>query len=173
MPPIFDSCYMALGNTVNLPTDAWIWDSSNSRHICHNRMFFTTFSPLQNQSPIQGLAGTIIPQGIGQVDLRCSNGTGGFKILQLKNVIYLPEAVVNLISQGQIHLEGLHRLSIIDNEICIGNKGMFAQLIENNHYIMDIAGPSGFAFPSINEDTLETWNARLEHLGLLNIIRLT
>ena len=107
MPPTFDLCYMAIGNSVNLLSDAWIWDSANSRHICHNQKFFTTLGPLQNQSPIQGLAGTIIPQGIGQIDLRCSNGTGGFETLHLKDVLYMPEAGVNLISQGQIHRERL------------------------------------------------------------------
>ena len=84
----------------------------------------------------------------------------------------MPEAGVNLISQEQIYRERFHQLSIIDDGICIGNKGMFARLIENNLYIMDIAGPSGFAFPSINEDTLKTWHARLGHLGRQNIIRL-
>ncbi len=79
---------------------------------------------------------------------------------------------MNLISQGQIHRERLHQLSIVDDGICVGNKGMFARLIENNLYIMDIAGPSDFAFPSINEDTLKTWHARLGHLGRKNIIRL-
>ncbi len=68
----------------------------------------------------------------------------------------MPEAGVNLISQGQIHQERLHQLSIVDDGICVGNKGMFARLIENNLYIMDIAGPSDFAFPSINKDTLKT-----------------
>ena len=103
MPPIFDPCYMAIRNSINLFSDTWIWDSANSRHICHNRKFFTSLGPLQNQSRIQGLAGTIIPQGIGQIDLRCSNGTGGFETLHLKDVLYMPEAGVNLISQGQIH----------------------------------------------------------------------
>ncbi len=171
MLPIFDSCYMALGNAVNLLTEAWVCDSANSRHICHNRKFFTTLGPLQNQSPIQGLAGTITPQGVGQVGLRCSNETGGFETLHLKNVLYMPEVGVNLISQRQIHRERLHQLSIIDDGICIGSKGIFARLIENNLYIMDVAGPSGFAFPSINEDTLKTWHARLGHLGRQNIIR--
>lgn len=49
---------------------------------------------------------------------------------------------------------------------------MFARFVENNLYIMDIAGPSGFAFPSINEETLETWHSRLGHLGRQNIIKL-
>ena len=84
----------------------------------------------------------------------------------------MPKAGVNLILQGQIHRERLHQLRIIDNGICIGDKGMFARLIENNLYIRDIAGPSGFAFPSINEDTLKTWHSRLDHLGRQNIIRL-
>ncbi len=60
------------------------------------------------------------------MDLQCSNGTGGFETLHLKDVLYMPEAGVNLISQRQIHRERLHQLSIVDNGICVGNKGMFA-----------------------------------------------
>ena len=49
---------------------------------------------------------------------------------------------------------------------------MFARLVENNLYIMDIAGLSGFVFPSINEKTLKTWYSRLGYLGRQNIIKL-
>ncbi len=90
----------------------------------------------------------------------------------LKDVLYMPEADVNLSLQEQIHRERLHPLSIIDNEISIDNKGMFACLVENNLYILDIAGLSGFAFPSINKETLGIWHLRLGHLGRQNIIKL-
>lgn len=63
--------------------------------------------------------------------------------------------VLTLFLQGQIHQERLHLLIIIDNGICISNKGMFAHLVENNLYIMDIAGLSSFVFPSTNKKTLE------------------
>ncbi len=163
---------MASANNANLLSDAWIWDSANSRQICHNRMFFTTLGSFQNQSQIQRIAGTMISQGIGQVDLRCSNWDSGPEILCLKDVFYIPKADVNLSSQRKIHRERIHLLSIIDNEICIGNKGMFACLVENNLYILDIAGPSGFVFLSINKETLGTWHLQLGHLRRQNIIKL-
>lgn len=77
----------------------------------------------------------------------------------------MPKAGVNLISQEKIYRERLYQLSIVDDGICIGNKDMFARLIENNFYIMDVAGPFGFAFLSINKDILKTWHVRLGHLG--------
>lgn len=49
---------------------------------------------------------------------------------------------------------------------------MFAHLVKYNLYIIDIAGPSGFAFLSINKKTLETWHTQLGHLGRQNIIKL-
>lgn len=82
----------------------------------------------------------------------------------------MPEAGVNLISQRQIYQDCLHQLSIVNDRIFIGNKDIFAQLIENNLYIMDVAGRSSFAFPSINKNTLKTWHMRLGHLGWQNII---
>lgn len=97
-----------------------------------------------------------MPQVIGQVKLKYSNNKGSFEILCLKNVFYIPETGVNLISQGQIYWKCLHPLSIIDNGICINKKSMFARLIKNNLYIMDIASPSGFTFPFINDEILKT-----------------
>lgn len=99
----------------------------------------------------------MIPQGIGQVDLKCSNGNSGFEMFCLKNILYMPEIGVNLISQRQIYWERFHLFNIIDDGICIDNKNMFAHLIEKNLYIMDVVGSSRFTFSSINDEILGTW----------------
>ena len=67
----------------------------------------------------------------------------------------MPETGVNLISQGQIYQKRLYLLSIIDDGICIDKRGMFAYLIENNLYRIDIIAFTEFAFSSINNETLK------------------
>lgn len=87
----------------------------------------------------------------------------------LINILYILEAIVNLILQEQIHQKSLYLLSIIINVVFINNKSIFAQLIENNHYIMDNIGYSGFVFLSINKNTLKSWHWRLGYREYQNI----
>ena len=94
---------MASINNIKLFSDAWIWNSANSRHICHNQKLFTVLSSLKNQLPIQDLADTMMSQDIEQVDLKYNNGNGGIENLCLKEVFYMLGIGINLISQRQIH----------------------------------------------------------------------
>ena len=49
---------------------------------------------------------------------------------------------------------------------------MFARLVGNNLYLMDIFSPGQLALAAINKDTLKIWHSRLGHLSHQNIIRL-
>lgn len=49
---------------------------------------------------------------------------------------------------------------------------MFARLVENNLYLMDIFSPGQLALAAINKNTLKIWHSSLGHLGHQNIIRL-
>ena len=80
-------------------------------------------------------------------------------------------AGVNPIFQGYIHPEGLQRLEIISQGILIGDN-MFAWLVDNNFYLMDILSPGKLTLASINKDILKIWHSHLSHLGHQNIIRL-
>ena len=73
-------------------------------------------------------------------------------------------AGVNLISQKQIYREGLHRLKIISQRIQI-NDNMFARLVDNNLYLMDILSPGQLALADINKDTLQIWHSRYYNSG--------
>lgn len=125
---------------------------------------------------MKGLAGSLIPIGIGTVRLNCI-GTNGPQLLQLRNVLYIPEATVSLISQGQIHRQG-HRLRITSNGIAVGTSGIIAKLTSNNLYLIHLTEPSrpsltpDLALTAINGETVKMWHARLGHLGEQNIRRL-
>ena len=49
---------------------------------------------------------------------------------------------------------------------------MFARLIDNNLYLIDIPLPGQLALAAINKDTLRIWHSYLGPLGHQNIIRL-
>lgn len=108
-------------------------------------------------------------EGEGEIHLTCISLDGKPQVLILDKVQYLPGAGVNLISQGQIHREGLHRLEITSQGIRIGDN-MFARLVDNNLYLIDILPPGQLALAAINKDSLKIWHSRLGHLGHQNII---
>ena len=171
MPPEM-GCFMAtLTSSILKLSSVWIWDSANSRHICYDRLVFKSFKPLNNQLPITGLEGSMSAEGEGEVHLICRTLDGTPQILVLNKVQYMPKAGVNLISQGQIHREGMHKLEITSQGIRVG-VDMFAWLMDNNLYLMDTFSPEPLAMAAIKKDTLHLWHSRLGHLGHQNIIRL-
>ena len=107
----------------------------------------------------------------GEVHLICRTLDGTPQILVLNKVQYMPKAGVKLISQGQIHREGMHKLEIASQGIRVG-ADMFARLVDNNLYLMDTFSPEPLAMAAINKDILCIWHLRLGHLGHQNIIRL-
>lgn len=96
--------------------------------------------------------------------------------MELRNVLYIPEATVSLISQGQIHRQG-HHLKITSDGIAFGTSGIIAKLATNNLYLVYLAKPArssktDLALTAINGETVKMWHERLGHLGEQNIRRL-
>ena len=93
-------------------------------------------------------------EGEGDIHLTCKSFNGKLQVLILNKVQYMPGAGVNLISQGQIHREGLHWLEITSQGIRICDN-MFAWLVDNNFYLINILSPGQLVLALINEDTLK------------------
>ena len=49
---------------------------------------------------------------------------------------------------------------------------MFARLVDNNLYLIDIFSPEPLAIAAINKNTFQIWHSCLGHLGHQNIIQL-
>lgn len=125
--------------------NVWVWDCGCSQHVTPDRSAFVDFRKLSNQKPVKGLAGSLISIGIGTVCLYCT-GINGPRILQLCNVLYIPEATVSLISQGQIHRQG-HHLKITSNGIKVGTSGIIVKLASNNLYLIHLSKISCYSAP--------------------------
>ena len=127
--------FMAVQSTSSsIFENAWVWDCGCSQHVTSDRSAFVELRKLSGQKPVKRLAGSLILIGVGTVRLWCV-GTNGPKTLQLRNVLYIPDANVSLISQGQIHRQG-HRLHIIPDGISLGDSGIVARLVSNNLYLV-------------------------------------
>lgn len=110
-------------------------------------------------------------EGEGEVHLICQTFDGKPEVLVLNKVQYMHHAGVNLISQGEIHQEGLHRLEIASQGIRVG-AGMFSRLVDNNLYLMDTFSSEPLAMAAINKDTFRLWHSCLGRIGHQNMIQL-
>lgn len=136
--PLKIGCFIATSTPSSLPLSSmWIWDSANSRHICHNCLAFHIFSFLTNKPPITGLGESMWPERESEVRLIYKTFDGQTQVLFLNNIQYMSKAFINLILQRQIHQEGLHRREIAILSIWV-KTNIFTQLVDNNVYLMDI-----------------------------------
>ena len=154
--------------------NTWVWDCGCSQHSTPDRSMFLEYRLLaKNQKAIRGLTGSVIPIGIGTVQLVCDTPTGG-QPLTLYNVLHTPGTTAHLISQGQMHREG-YTLTIVQEGIEIGSTGVIAKFMSSNLYLLTTfpqTKTSFSAFIAQNAHTMDMWHSRLGHLGKQNIVKL-
>ena len=154
--------------------NTWVWDCGCSQHSTPDRSIFLEYRTLgKNQKAIRGLTGSVIPTGIGTVELVCDTPTGA-QPLTLYNVLHTPGTIAHLISQGQMHREG-YTLTIVSGGIEIGANGVIAKFMSSNLYLITTlprTTMSFSAFTALNPHTVDMWHSRLGHLGKQNIVKL-
>lgn len=169
--------YMAVGNTTSSVTkDSFALDTACSQHAIHDRSVFTSYETLDPPQSVKGYAGSLKAIGMGQISLSC-NVNGQLKKIGFTKVLHVPDAPLNLISFGQ--LDGHCPMSLVSGGILVGTEGIIAEKQHNNLYTFCIwtsrksaVALTATSSPTLNEDSLNVWHARLGHLGEQNIKRL-
>ena len=77
----------------------WFIDSACTQHMVRDRSAFQTFTPFAAPAKVNGVAGHILAEGVGRIQLQCK-GLGGKRTLVINDVWYVPSSKFNLISQG-------------------------------------------------------------------------
>ncbi len=85
--------------------DQIILDSGSSHHICRDILKFEKIKDI-DPVRIRGLSGTIFARKEGNVKLEVEDADGKIKVLKLENVLFVPEAPVNLASVKCLTREG-------------------------------------------------------------------
>jgi hypothetical protein len=112
------------GESRTLNKDSWLLDSGASVHITHNKLIFSSYTPLDNHK-IVGI-GLKPAKGEGTVKLAFHMGSQSTTML-LQRILYLPSFPYNLLCLGKLHCT-VHRLhfgiNFLDIEIYTrgGNK---------------------------------------------------
>jgi len=151
----------------------WLADSATTSHICNNREAFITYSPIKNM-PITGVGNLKAhTKGWGTVQLR-SHYKGHSYILQLEDVLYVPDNRNNLLSLGRWDRD---RRSYIGHNghitLLTKNKEGVAQgtKVANNLYKMQLEyvpkeQKAQYALTSTETPkSWETWHRRFGHIS--------
>ena len=104
------------------PKEWWI-DTSATRHVCLDKMMFSTFEPTETKEKvfIRNFATSEI-KGQGKVVLKMTFG----KDLTLTNVLYVPEIRKNLVSGSVLNNHGF-RLVFESKKFVLPKSGMYVR----------------------------------------------
>ncbi len=89
-------------SSFNMDLSFWVCDNSATGHICNNKILFTD-ELVPSIFEVGSATGISTPTLMGTVTLRITDDEGAKHSFTLKNVNYLPNSLVNILS--------LHRLA--------------------------------------------------------------
>lgn len=158
----FVGALRATGNVLN--SDSWIIDSGATHHVCHDKNLFEMLSEDVHSSVTLPTGSGVQIAGIGSLKLS--------EYLILKNVLYIPDFRLNLLSVSQLTKDLGYRVSF-DTTSCVIQdpiKGLMIGQGEEiaNLYFLDVAfGLKTFSQPSSFISTVVVdsalWHNRLGH----------
>jgi hypothetical protein len=176
-------------------SDAWLYDTGASRHVCNNERLFQTYMKLQDGPHVTTASGSTQIEGIGTIQLKVKLSTRETSILTLNNVLHIPSAPLNLYSGYQaskkdawLHGPSMTMRAYPDDvelfQLKHENDGFFINVAVHDirdDRLMNVAFASNAVAPNAvapEEEMLEAttsgtklqlWHRRTGHLGYQNL----
>ena len=72
-------------------------DNCCTNHVCHLSSLFSEMREAPINTGILGIGGIRRPEGIGTITFQITDSTGKTQQIDLKNVLYIPDAPTNII----------------------------------------------------------------------------
>ncbi|TPX40772.1 DNA-directed DNA polymerase, partial [Chytriomyces confervae] len=156
------------------PTGEWIRDSGAGHHYCNDQTLFENYESLENESVKVANGQQIKIHGKGSISFQANQSRGGTNQVTLKEVFYVPEMAVNLLSTAKLDKAGL------DEHVAKGmarvvkdGKEIFHSKLVNNRWIVqwkaNVPSESHQANLVVSE---KIWHERLGHLSKSSLKRL-
>lgn len=174
-------CFLSGQSLPNKQQVAWVVDSGSSEHLTNDRALFHQLTPMQDPMTIAVAkeGESIVAKHQGEV--RLFSVVHGKSIpVCLKNVLYIPDARVNLLSVRKMEMAGL-KVTFADGKVVVlrGSEVVAVgerrgKLYELNFSKSDCANDSSFYSCGRVPKELETWHRRFGHLsasGLEQLVR--
>ena len=170
---VLASCLV--GSRPRNPITSVIIDSGATDHFFSNRDLFSTYTEYEHEFET-GTGEKIAAHGYGNIDLRMNDLTGNVNTLTVTNVSWAPELGHNLLSTIPLARKGV--------EVCLRKAGQpskivvdeevfgLADIIENQYVIRLAETPKPAIVNRVKAPTIETWHARMGHLGYRSLLEL-
>ena len=158
----------------NLVTSVII-DSGATDHFFSNQDLFSIYTEYKHEFEI-GIREKIAAHGYGNVDFRMTDLTDYVNTLTVTNVSWVLELDHNLLSTIPLARKGI--------EVCLRKAGQpseivvdeevfgLADIIENQYVIRLAETPKPATVNRVTAPTIETWHARMGHLGYRSLLEL-
>ncbi|KAI4303367.1 hypothetical protein MLD38_039008 [Melastoma candidum] len=145
--------------------EQWILDSGCSYHMCPNRDWFTTYTPVAGGVVLMGNNATCSVVGSGTVRVRMHDGV----IRTLSNVRHVPDLRKNLISLGVLDAHG-YKIAIESGVIRIscGALVVMKGTKTGSLYVLHgstVTGSAAISSSLSESDSAKLWHMRLGHMS--------
>ena len=172
--------------------DHWILDSGASEHFTPYRNLYGRYLRFKDPVDVQTAKGHLHGIGIGSINITVMDGWGNSKVVELKNVLHVPEMDSNLLSSNvlvdngfEVSMHPTRGTNILKNGHIVAmtvphGKLKRLQTVDNNG-VVDQGSPIS-ALKTVGRKPTEpvkprvlpyeTWHRRLAHLGPWNVKKL-
>ncbi|UYV73306.1 hypothetical protein LAZ67_10002655 [Cordylochernes scorpioides] len=118
--------------------DEFILDSGATHHVCKNRQWFTSFQPTTCE-PIQTVSGNLQVEGVGNIRMKMYLDSGTQDVT-LNDVLFVPQAKINLLSVSQTEDKGKH-IKICNHKARVFNDNRVICVARKLHGLYIIRAP--------------------------------
>jgi len=157
--------FMACVDTDHKPSDLWFVDSGCSNHMTGAKFLFKELDEKQKKTVQLGNTKEMRVEGKGTVSIDTSHE----KVKMLDNVQFVPDLGYNLLSVGQLMIDG-HSLWFDDDACVITNKKtgkkVRISMTPNNMFPLDVSNMENFALAASAKDDSKLWHLRYGHLNI-------
>ena len=167
-------CTINYSIPISKPVDLLINSGATDHALCNKDLFEPGFYRIMLNKLETGSGEVLKTEGRGSLSLLLKNETGFIREFVLTDVLYTPDMNFNLISTARLAQKGVEiflrkagELSkIYYEEEVIGH----AKLIDNQYVIQTT--PNSRALATTKNISIQTWHARMGHLGYHNLLKL-
>lgn len=152
----------ALNATTEREFDTIFHDSGATRHIFHDKTLFHTYETLSRPVRVSGFGSKLSAEAPAKGSIKFSaNINGETKVLTMTDVLHVPTARVNLVSQSQMDLKGVEAYLGQGKVVLYKNKTAFARgTLIDGLYRLDID-----PIPSSLTDRIAKPTSLVERMG--------
>ncbi|KAG6460307.1 hypothetical protein O3G_MSEX011897 [Manduca sexta] len=165
--------YAVFSAAETLDSNRWYVDSGASRHMCRERKWMHNVSSSTVSHIKVADNKTVAVLGCGNVDLQIRDSDGKPQTIQIRNVLYVPSLITNLISVSQMTKNGCEVKFEKDYcQIYKDDKLIFTALQHNNMYVLNYFSETSALLSKVDEYDLNLWHQRMGHLNFTNLMKI-